>query len=100
MMMMMMTRKGGAFGTASFHRSGYEYLPHMPQVFGRLVLCFHVLTSRLAMECYDVLPAALTCWCQLTWTTVVILGEQETNQNKFLKYKQAKNFTTLNLIAL
>jgi len=104
-MMIMMTRKrrrgrGGAYGTVSFHRSGYEYLPHMLQVYGRIVLCFHVQTSRQAMECYDVLPAALTCWCQLTWRTVVILGEQEANQNKFLKYKQAKNFTSLNLFPL
>jgi len=84
----------------SISQIGYEYLPHMLQVYGRIVLCFRVQTSRQAMECYDVPPAALTCWCQLTWRTVVILGEQETNQNKFLKYKQAKYFTSLNLILL
>ena len=91
---------GGAFGTVSFHRSGDAYLPHMQQVFGRTVLCFRVQTSRQEMECYDVLPGALTCWCQLTWRTVVILAEQETNQNNFLKHKQAKKFTSLNLTSL
>jgi hypothetical protein len=86
-MNMMRRRRRRRVGTVSFHRSGYEYLPYMLQLFGRIVLCLHVLTSRQAMECYDVLLVVLTCWCQLTCRTAVILEQQGTNHNKFLKYK-------------